>query len=44
VQGSKINQAFCTACFSGKYPTGLKTKDIIRLEKERLKNKIDYTD
>lgn len=44
VRGSKINQAFCTACFNGKYPTGLKTKDIIRLEKERLKNKIDYID
>jgi amidophosphoribosyltransferase len=37
VRGSKINQKFCTACFTGVYPTGLNKKDIIRLEKERIK-------
>ncbi len=37
VAGYKHNQKFCTACFTGEYPTGLKQKDIIKLEKERIK-------
>lgn len=42
VRGEKSNQQFCTACFTGDYPTSLKKNDIVQLEKERindLKNK-----
>ncbi len=37
IKGNKEKQIFCTACFTGRYPTGLKTKDIVRLEKARIK-------
>jgi amidophosphoribosyltransferase len=37
VGGNNPKHKFCTACFTGTYPTGLKKKDIIRLEKERIK-------
>ncbi|MCX7785223.1 MAG: amidophosphoribosyltransferase [candidate division WOR-3 bacterium] len=36
IKGNK-NQTFCTACFTGIYPTGLKTHDIVKLEKARIK-------
>ncbi len=39
IRGNRSKQSFCTACFTGKYPTGLKDKDILRLEKERIKAK-----
>ncbi len=39
VCGNNPKQKFCTACFTGNYPTGLKKKDIIKLEKERIKAK-----
>ncbi|MBS4014935.1 MAG: amidophosphoribosyltransferase [Candidatus Latescibacteria bacterium] len=37
VRGSNLNQKFCTACFTGEYPTGLDKRDILKLEKERIK-------
>ncbi len=37
IRDKNQKQTFCTACFTGIYPTGLKTKDIIRLEKARIK-------
>lgn len=37
IRNGKSNQKFCTACFTGDYPTGLKKADIIKLEKERIK-------
>jgi len=39
VRGNCPQQTFCTACFTGDYPTGIKEKDIIKLEKERIKTK-----
>jgi amidophosphoribosyltransferase len=39
VRGNRLSQTFCTACFTGDYPTGIKEKDIIKLEKERIKTK-----
>ncbi len=35
VRGDDSNRNFCTACFIGKYPTGITRKDLIRLEAER---------
>lgn len=32
---------FCTACFTGIYPTKIKQKEIEKLEKERIKEKIE---
>jgi amidophosphoribosyltransferase len=37
VRGDKKNFNFCTACYTGDYPTGLVKKEILKLEKERLK-------
>ncbi|MEO0076166.1 MAG: amidophosphoribosyltransferase [candidate division WOR-3 bacterium] len=37
VRGNNPKQKFCTACFTGHYPTGLSKADIIRLEKERIR-------
>ncbi|MEO0075309.1 MAG: amidophosphoribosyltransferase [candidate division WOR-3 bacterium] len=39
IAGNKKGQKFCTACFTGEYPTGLKKNEIIKLEKERIKYK-----
>jgi amidophosphoribosyltransferase len=39
VRGNRLSQSFCTACFTGDYPTGINEKDIIKLEKERIKTK-----
>lgn len=35
VRGEKKNQKFCTACFSGEYPTRLAKKDLMRMECDR---------
>jgi amidophosphoribosyltransferase len=32
---------FCTACFTGNYPTKIKKEELERLEKERIKQKIE---
>jgi amidophosphoribosyltransferase len=39
VRGKNVNQQFCTACFTGTYPTGLKKKEMLKLEQERIKAK-----
>ena len=39
VRGKNVNQQFCTACFTGIYPTGLKKKEMLKLEQERIKAK-----
>lgn len=38
--GGGKREDFCTACFTGIYPTKIKKKDIEKLEKERIKQKI----
>ncbi|MEO0071973.1 MAG: amidophosphoribosyltransferase [candidate division WOR-3 bacterium] len=40
-QDKNQNQKFCTACYTGIYPTGISTKQILKLEKERLKATAD---
>lgn len=37
VRNKRVDQKFCTACFTGEYPTGLHHKEILKLEKERIK-------
>ncbi|MCX8014719.1 MAG: amidophosphoribosyltransferase, partial [candidate division WOR-3 bacterium] len=37
VRGDNKKLKFCTACFTGEYPTGLSKTDVIKLEKERIK-------
>ncbi|MEO0097854.1 MAG: amidophosphoribosyltransferase [candidate division WOR-3 bacterium] len=38
--GDGKRKDFCTACFTGIYPTKIKKKEIEKLEKERIKQKI----
>ncbi|MGQ9708240.1 MAG: amidophosphoribosyltransferase [bacterium] len=35
VGSNGIRCKFCTACFNGKYPTGISEKDLLKMEKER---------
>ena len=37
VRGDNKGHGFCTACFTGKYPTGVKASDLARMEAERTK-------
>ncbi|MCS7258593.1 MAG: amidophosphoribosyltransferase [candidate division WOR-3 bacterium] len=37
VKGDAKIKKFCTACYTGTYPTGISKKEILKLEKERLK-------
>ncbi len=37
VRGKETGRRFCTACFTGTYPTGITNKDLIRMERERRK-------
>lgn len=38
-EGNPSIKNFCTACFSGKYPTKISKKQLIKLEKERIKDR-----
>lgn len=35
IQGEEKKRQFCTACFNGKYPTGITRRDLILMEAER---------
>ncbi|OYD14492.1 amidophosphoribosyltransferase [candidate division WOR-3 bacterium JGI_Cruoil_03_51_56] len=35
VQGKEKNRKFCTACFTGIYPTGITKRNLIRIERKR---------
>lgn len=39
--GGEKRKDFCTACFTGIYPTKIKKEEIEKLEKERIKQKIN---
>jgi amidophosphoribosyltransferase len=35
VRGDRKDLHFCTACFNGEYPTGIRKRDLARMERER---------
>jgi glutamine phosphoribosylpyrophosphate amidotransferase len=35
VAGADKDRGFCTACFTGRYPTGITRRDLARMEAER---------